>query len=184
MILDAGCGARHMYSGWDKKLDGDIIGIDIRQGDFSYSAAYNFDDKSKARQWGTSKVLIKPHIQADMKFLPFRDNVFDAVLFDPPHTNAGLGSWVWKRYGGWSQSEVIQTARAINDEFARVLKANGFIVMKTYLRTFPLYETLLRNFRFFLPIERRTGTFKKKAVRKILWTFGQLKPMEKLNIIT
>ena len=159
-----------MYDGWDKNLESELISIDVRRGDFSYHSAYGWDKN----RIGPDIVIIKPTIQADMRFLPFHDNCFDAVVFDPPHTNAGLGSWIWKRFGGWSQTEKIRTSRVANEEFKRVLKRNGFLIMKTYRSDWPIYRALFTNFTFFLPIERRTGAFNKKSTRKILWAIGQL----------
>lgn len=160
-----------MYDGWNKKLGDELVGIDLRQGDFSVKSAYGWD-KSRI---GVSEVIIKPAVQADMKFLPFKEDVFEAIIFDPPHTDAGLGSWIWKKYGSWSKVETIRTVRAANDEFKRVLKKGGLVIVKTYRDRWLLYETLLKNFVFFLPIERRTGAYTKRSKRKILWAVGQLR---------
>jgi len=43
---------------------------------------------------------IKPNVLADFTNLPFSDESFWHVVFDPPHvTNAGETSWMAKKYG-------------------------------------------------------------------------------------
>jgi len=160
-----------MYNGWNKNLGDELVTIDIRKGNFSYESPYGWD-KSKM---GRSEVMIRPTVQADMRFLPFRENIFEAVIFDPPHAKTGLGSWIWRKYGSWTLYELIRTVRSANEEFKRVLKPGGFIIMKIYRQRWPLYKTLLKNFVFFLPIERRTGAYTEKSKRKILWAIGQVK---------
>jgi len=163
MILDVCCGGMLMYQGWNGKLGDGFITMDVRKGDFSVYSEKN---------WAVGPVIIKPLVLADMRYLPFRPNLFYAIIFDPPHTNAGIDSWVWKKFGAWSKVETIRTLRAANKEFPRVLKDHGFLLLKTYRSSFALYETLLSNFVFFLPIERRSGAFRYKG-RKILWAMAQ-----------
>ena len=54
---------------------------------------------------GRRTVTVNPDILADFKALPFPDNTFSLVVFDPPHTSAGPNSWTRKKYGtllpGW-----------------------------------------------------------------------------------
>lgn len=169
MILDVTVGARKIYCGWDKKLNDPLVGIDVRKGDFSYNCS---DD------WVDHEVLVEPTIQADLKHLPFQSNIFEGVVFDPPHTNASLDTWIGRYYGAWTQREAIQTVRHANKEFARVLRPRGFLILKVMPRQFPLYETLLKNFRFFLPIAtyRARGSYAKDFGKRkgALWAIGQL----------
>ena len=45
-------------------------------------------------------VEIAPDIQGDFRDLPFDDNTFDLVVFDPPHLlHAGKNSWLRLKYG-------------------------------------------------------------------------------------
>lgn len=115
----------------------------------------------KYRGWERSGYTIKevkPMILADMKHLPFRNNLFSAIIFDPPHLDIGLTSFMGERYGIWSTADIVRHLRACNVEFPRVLKANGILIMKVLAKKWRLYETLLRNFTFFLPI-----TYKSKS---------------------
>jgi len=172
VILDACCGAMKMYNGWHKKLGDDLVTIDIRKGDYSYfSQIFGTNKKVKC------EIIIRPTVLADMRFMPFRDNVFDMVIVDPPHLDVGLGSYLERRYGYWTKKELIRTMKKANEEFKRVLRDHGFILLKIRRKHFPLYEALLSNFVFFLPIERRSGAYHRKVdqTQKILWAVGQLK---------
>jgi len=140
MILDVTVGSRKIYCGWDEKLGDDLIGIDNRKGDFS---------REDPKLWAKQTVIVEPTVLTDMKSLPFRDNLFDAIIFDPPHTNANLDTWLGKYYGSWTQKETIQTLRKVNVEFPRVLKDNGFLILKVMPKQFPIYRALLENFHFF-----------------------------------
>lgn len=170
MILDVTVGAGSIYAGWNKKLEDNLVGIDIRKGDFSYKFPAN---------WSQNRVIIRPTVQADMKQLPFRDRLFEAIIFDPPHIACGLTGWIGKRYGSWTQRKTIQTLRAVDKEFKRVLQPGGLLILKIIPRSFLLYETLLKNFIFFLPIRtiRRRGNYKNPLKGEgALWAIGQVKP--------
>lgn len=73
---------------------------------------------------------ISPDIVADFTNLPFEDDSFYLVVFDPPHLiHLGDSSWMAKKYGkletGWK--EVIKKGF---EECFRVLKPNGTLVFK------------------------------------------------------
>jgi 23S rRNA G2069 N7-methylase RlmK/C1962 C5-methylase RlmI len=73
---------------------------------------------------------VAPDIIADFKNIPFSDNTFYLVVFDPPHlVRAGENSWLAKKYGllpyGW-QDELHQGF----SECMRVLKPNGTLIFK------------------------------------------------------
>lgn len=162
MILDACCGSMKMYNKWHERLGGDFVSIDIRRGEFQNPHNTHFD-----------KIKVKPMVQADMKHLPFRENIFDGIVFDPPHMDAGLGSWVYIYYGYWTQRETIRALKAVNQEFRRCLKNKGFLAMKIDSSHRRLFETVLSNFVFFLPILIPSKS--NRTRREVLWTIGQLK---------
>jgi len=73
---------------------------------------------------------IAPDVVADFRNIPFADNSFYLVVFDPPHLlRAGEASWLAKKYGvlgrGWKK-DVRQGFR----ECMRVLKPNGTLIFK------------------------------------------------------
>lgn len=73
---------------------------------------------------------IEPDIIADFTSLPFADNTFYHVVFDPPHLKTlGESSWMAKKYGklpdNWQ--DVIRDGFA---ECMRVLRENGTLIFK------------------------------------------------------
>ena len=71
-ILDATCGGRMMW--WDKSHP-DVLFVDRRV----------VPPGAKVQQplWN-----VEPDLLADYRALPFSDNSFDMVVFDPPHMNS------------------------------------------------------------------------------------------------
>lgn len=73
---------------------------------------------------------IKPDIIADFRNMPFDDNTFYLVVFDPPHLKkAGETSWLAKKYGILSQDWRQDIAQGFR-ECIRVLKPNGTLIFK------------------------------------------------------
>ena len=141
----------------------------------------------KMRQIATIPIVILPDVLADMKKLPFRENLFDIVIFDPPHLDSGLESFLAKKWGSWTRSETIQTLRIVNEEFFRVLKPHGNLILKVLPRMFLIYETLLKNFSFFLPIYTyRSRGFLTPSLQKrpgALWAVGSCNGHRKEEIV-
>lgn len=156
-----------MYAGWNKLED--FIGIDRRSGIFSHPPTKNM--------WGFLEIKIHPTIQADMRFLPIQNSCADLIIFDPPHVKSSRKeSWLGRAYGMWSDAEKSQTLKAVNQEFVRVLRDKGFILVKILSNQITLYKQLLSNFEFFLPIYtlRRRGMFAKKQIGA-MWMLGKKK---------
>jgi ubiquinone/menaquinone biosynthesis C-methylase UbiE len=73
---------------------------------------------------------VSPDIQCDFTNLPFGDNTFALVVFDPPHLeHVGENAWMKKKYGrledNWPQM--------LHDGFRecmRVLKPDGVLIFK------------------------------------------------------
>lgn len=115
-ILDPCCGSRMM---WFDKKDSRVLFGDRR------SEAHQFKDRKYTRH-----LEINPDIQMDFRNLPFSDNTFQVVAFDPPHLiRAGKQSWLALKYGklgnDWQQD--------IKQGFAecfRVLKHGGVLIFK------------------------------------------------------
>jgi hypothetical protein len=82
-ILDACCGSR-MF--WFDKQNKSTVFMDNRQ----------FEDTLCDGR----KLVVNPDIVADFRNIPFPDNAFKLVVFDPPHLiHAGNKSWLVKKYG-------------------------------------------------------------------------------------
>jgi len=112
-ILDACCGSR-MF--WFDKENENTLFMDNREID---------DTLCDGR-----KLEVKPDIVADFRDMPFDDNSFYLVVFDPPHLiNAGDESWLAKKYGKLDELWTIDIKQGF-DECMRVLKPNGTLIFK------------------------------------------------------
>lgn len=168
MILDACCGALMMYHRMHKNLGDQFIYIDIRK-----------MPEHKYRNWNRSGYTIKeikPMILADMKHLPFRDNIFDAIIFDPPHLDTGLQSFMAEKYGSWGMVDTVRHLRAVNTEFPRVLRHGGLLLLKMFHRRFYVYKHLLTSFTFFLPVVFRSQSH--LSSEKVGWYVALMKKLE------
>lgn len=82
-ILDACCGSR-MF--WFAKNNENVVFMDNRQ-------------ESCTLQDGR-KLEVNPDVIGDFTKMPFDDETFYLVVFDPPHLlRAGKSSWLVKKYG-------------------------------------------------------------------------------------
>ena len=76
------------------------------------------------------ELKIKPDITIDFRKIPFPDNTFKLVVFDPPHLkNVGENSWMFKKYGGLSKTWK-DDIRAGFGECFRVLQKDGVLIFK------------------------------------------------------
>ena len=112
-ILDACCGSK-MF--WFDKQNKDVVFCDIR------SEEYTLCDGRT--------LTIKPDMIADFRCLPFEDNSFYLVVFDPPHLkDLGQNTWMAQKYGvllpTWEND-----IKAGFEECMRVLKPNGTLIFK------------------------------------------------------
>lgn len=112
-ILDACCGSR-MF--WFNKENADTIYMDNRIEDTSLCDG--------------RKLIVKPDIIADFRDIPFEDESFYLVVFDPPHLiRAGDKSFLKLKYGRlhttWKQD-----IKQGFSECWRVLKKNGTLIFK------------------------------------------------------
>lgn len=74
---------------------------------------------------------VDPDIQADFRSIPFEDDTFDLVVFDPPHLMyAGPNSWLAKKYGKLDKESWPEDLKRGFDECRRVLKPNGTLIFK------------------------------------------------------
>ena len=118
-ILDVCCGPMHFY--FNKSFPG-LITMDRRRID-----KIIYPDNPKARK----RIIVNPDVVADFRNIPFPDESFYLVIFDPPHLK-------------WTKPESImgETYGVLNDatwamdiqegfiECMRVLKPNGTLIFK------------------------------------------------------
>lgn len=119
-ILDATAGARTI---WFQKDCDDCIFLDKRVVDDE--VIWTSKDGTQSR-----RMTIKPDVVADFTDMPFPDESFYLVVFDPPHlTRAGEGSWMYHKYGRL-EGDWQAMIRDGFKECMRVLKPNGVLIFK------------------------------------------------------
>jgi len=76
------------------------------------------------------KLSIKPDVIGDFRNIPFEDNSFNLVIFDPPHLkDLGKNSWMAKKYGVLDETWPSDLKQGF-DECMRVLKPQGTLIFK------------------------------------------------------
>lgn len=112
-VLDTCCGSR-MF--WFDRKNKDALFVDKRE-----ESHILCDGR---------KLEIAPDTVADFTNLPFEDESFYLIVFDPPHmTSLGEKSWMAKKYGRLD-GDWRKIIGAGFDECFRVLKTNGTLVFK------------------------------------------------------
>lgn len=120
-ILDPCCGSRMMYA--DKNNPAVIFG-DIRRQEITVT------DRSRGNKTGQRVLRIEPDIQIDFRKLPFTNNTFKLVTFDPPHlVSAGPKSWLAAKYGKLSGNWKDDIRIGFSECF-RVLEPGGILIFK------------------------------------------------------
>ena len=77
------------------------------------------------------RLKVSPDIVADFKQIPFPDESFYLVVFDPPHlVRAGENSWIAKKYGKLNSETWKNDIEQGFNECMRVLKPNGTLIFK------------------------------------------------------
>lgn len=112
-ILDACCGAR-MF--WFDKNNPDVVFMDKR--------------KVSAMLCDGRQLVVNPDVIGDFTDIPYADNWFNMVVFDPPHLiHAGKTSWLALKYGT-IEGDWKDMIRKGFKECLRVLKKDGVLIMK------------------------------------------------------
>lgn len=114
-VLDACCGPRMM---WFDKSDSRALFVDKRS-----------EELIADTREGRRHIVIAPDRIEDFTALPFPDNTFALVVFDPPHTSAGPNSWTAKKYGRLSQNWRDEISAGFSECF-RVLCPKGTLIFK------------------------------------------------------
>ena len=124
-ILDMTCGGRMMW--FDKNNPHAVF----------------FDKRSESHILCDGREYeIKPDVQGDWCALPFADESFSLVVFDPPHLkHLGNNSWIAKKYGKLL-SDWRDEFREAGKEAMRVLKPNGVFVFKWCAVEIPVMDAV------------------------------------------
>lgn len=120
VILDATAGGRQM---WYNKYDPDTVYMDKRK---------TFPTQTPSGNIINGAFKIPPDIQAVWEYLPFKDNTFDLIDFDPPHRIRKFSpTWIHDSlYGTIDPDKFIKTFYTAFKELFRVLKPGGFLILK------------------------------------------------------
>ena len=122
MILDATCGLKQM---WFQKDDPETIYLDMRH------SAIQYTEKQFNRRPDYRKRIINPTIQADNRYCPFKDDVFDVILFDPPHMITNVeSSELQHTYSILNPITWTKEMSSSIKELFRVLKPKGIFIFK------------------------------------------------------
>lgn len=118
--LDATCGTRSM---WFDRADPRALFIDKRRESVPV-------DVGTPGTIGRSPIVVAPDVVADFTALPFADESFALVVFDPPHVQRqeALGA-VTRRYGCLNGNWREMLRKGFSECF-RVLKPHGTLVFK------------------------------------------------------
>lgn len=112
-ILDAACGGR-MF--WFDKFNPNVLFSDIREEEHILCDGRRHE--------------VKPDVIADFRSLPFENEKFKLVVFDPPHLNKlGKSSWMAKKYGVLGMNWENDIREGFKECF-RVLKEDGILIFK------------------------------------------------------
>ncbi|MFF5994826.1 class I SAM-dependent methyltransferase [Lysinibacillus sp. KU-BSD001] len=77
------------------------------------------------------KLIVKPDIIGDFRDMPFPNESFYLVVFDPPHLiRVGDNSWLAKKYGKLDEHTWQEDITKGFAECMRVLKTNGTLIFK------------------------------------------------------
>lgn len=132
-VLDATCGSRMIWFNKNNEL---AVFVDKRE-----------LDNEEIWTSGDGKVTrycnIHPDIIADFTCLPFEDNTFYHVVFDPPHLiQGGDNAWMVKKYGKLNKDT---WKRMLHDGFSecmRVLKPYGTLIFKWNETQIPVKDVI------------------------------------------
>ena len=129
-VLDACCGGRMM---WYDKHDARCLFADFREG--------VLDGKAYKKNVGMK--IVKPDQKHDFRDMPYNDDSFHHVVFDPPHVrNLSMKSVTGFSYGSLDKETWQDDLRLGFAECFRVLKPNGTLIFKWNEVNIPLREVL------------------------------------------
>lgn len=112
-VLDACCGSRMFY--FDRQ-NPEVIYADNRELETTLC-----DGRT---------LLIKPDVKMDFRDMPYPDNSFKVVVFDPPHLiHAGTWSWLANKYG-ILPADWPEYLKQGFSECMRVMEPDGLLIFK------------------------------------------------------
>lgn len=126
-VLDVCCSVKGM---WFDKQDQRALFMDKRK-----------ETHIDTYPCGTKTNIIDPDIIGDFTDMPFEDESFYHIVFDPPHIVSNSESQITKKYGKL-EGDWREMLRQGFKECFRVLKPNGTLIFKWSEVQFPVKEIL------------------------------------------
>lgn len=121
-VLDPCSGSR---SFWFEPNDQRAMFGDLRR------EAVSVSDRSHGRENGQRVLEIDPDMIMDFRDLPFKNDFFHLVVFDPPHLlRAGAKGWMQAKYGVLSRETWRSDIATGFSECFRVLRPHGVLIFK------------------------------------------------------
>lgn len=119
-VLDACCGSRMFW--FDRQYPLAVF-MDCRQ--------ERWDLRDSSSVSGVRHLRVNPDVVADYRAMPFVNESFDLVIFDPPHfIRNGATGWMAKKYGTLNRHTWKDDVSAGFAECFRVLRLGGTLVFK------------------------------------------------------
>lgn len=116
-ILDVCCGGKMFYA---DKQNPNVLFCDKRE----------FETIFKKSKQKDEHFSVKPDVIADFRDLPFENESFSLVIFDPPHIKNGSDkSFMVQKYGKLDKTYKEDLAQGFQ-ECMRVLKTSGTLIFK------------------------------------------------------
>ncbi len=133
-VLDACCGSR-MF--WFDNQDERTLFIDIRE------KCERIVDIGTNGTIGRKPIVVNPDLVADFRKMPFENETFYPIVFDPPHfyKGAGANGKIAFQYGLLKETWKDDLRKGFAECF-RVLKPNGTLIFKWCESEIPLKEVL------------------------------------------
>lgn len=131
-VLDPACGSRMCW--FDKNDPRALFGDKRRE-------TITVTDRTRDEN-GTRSIHVNPDVILDYRNLPFPDETFHLVLFDPPHLKRAGNGWQKAKYGALNPDTWQEDLTLGFSECFRVLKCNGTLIFKWNEVQIPLREIL------------------------------------------
>lgn len=112
---------------------------------------------------------VSPDILCDIKSLPFKDECFDLIVFDPPHHGTGQHSWLVDQYGHFTNADIRVLLNAVFAEFHRVIKPSGYLMFKWATHDIKLSDALRFATQHFEPLFGNKVSMRSKHASTTYW---------------